>query len=118
LGTGDPPVLRAWERAWNQDEIPPGLLHPSLLDKEAVLVMAGYQDDAIVAGAIANRSATVAGVTNVFLAAGDLDAAWRGSVAALAAHVGHLALLGYERGDELEAAQRYGFTPLGPLRSG
>jgi hypothetical protein len=112
----DPVVLRQWERAWNQDDIPPGMFHPSLLDEDAVMVLAGYRDEAIVAGAIANRSATVAGVTNVFSAVGDLDAAWCGSVAALAAHVGDLPLLGYERGDDLEAARRYGFALLGPLR--
>jgi hypothetical protein len=114
----DPAVLRRWERAWNQYEIPipAGLFHPSLLDEDAVIVMAGYRDEAIVAGAIANRSATVASVTNVFSADGDLDEAWRGSVASVAAHVGDLPLLGYERRDDLEAALRYGFALLGPLR--
>ena len=81
-----------------------------------MIVMAGYRDEAIVAGAIANRSATVTGVTNVFSTVGDLDAAWCGSLAALAALVGDLPLVGYERGDDLEAAQRYGFALLGPLR--
>jgi len=114
----DPAVLRRWERAWNQYDIdiPPGLFDPSLLDEDAVMIMAGYRDEAIVAGAIANRSATVAGLTNVFSAVGDLDAAWCGSVAAVAEHVGDLPLVGYERGDDLEAAQRYGFALLGPLR--
>jgi hypothetical protein len=86
------------------------------LDEDAVIVMAGYRDEAIVAGAIANRSATVASLTNVFSAVGDLDAAWRGSVASVAAQMGDLPLVGYERGDNLEAAQRYGFALLGPLR--
>jgi len=112
----DPAVLRRWERAWDQDDIPLGLFHSSLLDEDAVMVMAGYQDEAIVAGAIAKRSATVASVTNVFSAVGDLDAAWRGSVAAVAAHTGDLPLVGYERGDDLETARRYGFALLGPLR--
>lgn len=112
----DPAVLGRWERAWNQDDIPPWLFHPSLLEEDAVIVMAGYRDEAIVAGAIANRSATVAGVTNVFSTVGDLDAAWCGSLAALAALVGDLPLVGYEREDDLEAAGRYGFAPLGPLR--
>jgi len=114
----DPAVLRRWERAWNQYEIPipAGLFHPSLLDEDAVMIMAGYRDEAIVAGAIANRSATVAGLTNVFSTVGDLDAAWCGSLAALAALVGDLPLVGYERGDDLEAARRYGFALLGSLR--
>ena len=113
-----PAVLRQWERAWNQYdvEIPAGLFHPSLLDEDAVIVMAGYRDEAIVAGAISNRSTTVASVTNVFSAIGDLDAAWRASLAALATLVGALPLVGYERGVDLEVARRYGFAPLGPLR--
>lgn len=112
----DPAVLRRWECAWNQYDIPPGLFHPSLLDEDTVMIMACYRDEAIVAGAIANRSATVAGLTNVFSTDDDLDAAWCGSVAAVAAHLGDLPLLGYERGDDLEAARRYGFALLGPLR--
>jgi hypothetical protein len=114
----DPAVLRRWERAWNQYDfdIPPGLFHPSLLDEDAVTIMAGYRDEAIVAGAIANRGATVASLTNVFSAAGDLDAAWCGSLAAVAALVGDVPLVGYERGHDLEVAQRYGFALLGPLR--
>ena len=68
-----------------------------------------------VAGAIANRGATVASLTNVFSAAGDLDAAWSGSLAAVAALVEDVPLVGYERGDDLEAARRYGFALLGPL---
>jgi hypothetical protein len=85
-------------------DIPPGLIHPSLLDEDAMLLMAGFRDEAIFAGAIANRSATVAGLTNVFSAVGDLDAAWRGSVASVAEHMGVLPLVGYERGGDLEAA--------------
>ena len=112
----DPAVLRRWERAWNQYDIPPRLFHPSLLDEDAVIVMAGYRDEAIVAGAIANRGATVASLTNVFSAVGDLDAAWCGSVAAVAALVGDVPLVGYEREDDLEAARRYGFALLGPLQ--
>jgi hypothetical protein len=112
----DPAVLVRWERAWNRYDIPPGLFHPSLLDEDAVMVMAGYRGEAIVAGAISSRSATVASLTNVFSTVGDLDAAWCGSVAAVAALVGDVPLVGYERGDDLEAAQRYGFALLGPLR--
>jgi hypothetical protein len=112
----DPAVLVRWERAWNQYDIPPGLFHPSLLDEDAVMVMAGYRGEAIVAGAISSRSATVASLTNVFSTVGDLDAAWCGSVAAVAALVGDVPLVGYERGDDLEAAQQYGFALLGPLR--
>jgi hypothetical protein len=55
-------------------------------------------------------------LTNVFSAVGDLDAAWCGSVAAVAALVGDVPLVGYERGDDLEAARRYGFGLLGPLQ--
>jgi hypothetical protein len=112
----DPAVLRRWERAWNRYDLPPGLFHPSLLDEDVVTVMAGYRGEAIVAGAISKRSASVVSVTNVFSAIGDLDAAWRGSVAALAERAGDLPLVGYERGEDLEASRRCGFAVLGPLR--
>jgi len=56
----DPSALRNWERAWNQDDAPPGVFGRALLGNDAVLVTAGYQGRPGRCGAIANRSATVA----------------------------------------------------------
>ncbi len=112
----DADALNAWEHAWNEDDIPPGLFRPALLERDDVLMLAGSTDGAIVAGAIVNRSATVAGVSNVFSVTGNREAAWRGAVAALAHQAWALPLVGYAHGEDLDAAQRAGFEPLGPLR--
>ena len=108
--------LRSWERAWGGDDGLTGIFLPDLLEDDAVLVVAGYRDASIVAGAIASRDADVVGLSNVFSVTGDLDDTWRGALAAIATHVGEAPLVGYERGDDLEAARRCGFTALGPLR--
>lgn len=108
--------LQAWEAAWNEDHISPGLFRPALLERDDVLVLAGSTGDSIVAGAIVNRSATVTGVSNVFSVTGDREAAWRGVVAALAQQRWSLPMVGYANGDDLEAAQHVGFEPLGSLR--
>ncbi len=93
-----------------------GLFLPALLEDDAVLVLAGYRGDSIEAGAIANRSADVVGVSNLFSVGGDPDATWSGAVAGITALFGGLPLVGYERGDDLESAIRCGFSPLDPLR--
>ena len=49
---------------------------PSLFEDETIGVLAGYEGDRIVAGAIANRSSTVIGLSNVFDVAGDLESGW------------------------------------------
>ena len=108
--------LRAWEAAWNRDGIESPLFPPALLDDHAVVIVAGTRDGATLAGAIANRSDTVVGISNVFSVTDDLDAAWRGSVSALAGYAGDLPLVGYAHGANLAAAERCGFARLGPLR--
>ena len=60
-----PDELTAWEQAWSGAE-PVSFFRPSLLDDDAVRVLARFEDGEIVAGAIANRAAGVIGLTNVF----------------------------------------------------
>lgn len=68
------------------------------------------------ASVMANRSATVVGLSNLEVTTMSLDAAWAGAVAAVgAAHPG-LPIVGYERDDDLATARRAGFRTLGPLR--
>jgi hypothetical protein len=59
-------------------------------------------------GAIANRSAHVIGISNVF--GDDLDAAYRGAAGAAQRIFGPLPLVGYD------AEPHAGFAPIGPLR--
>jgi hypothetical protein len=77
-----------------------------------VRVLAARQGGEIVAGAVANRSGSVKGVSNLFAVDGNLDEAWTGLLSALPRrHV-----VGYETGPALAAARRLGFTSTGRLR--
>jgi hypothetical protein len=78
-------------------------------------VLAGYDGDRIVAGAIANRSVNVIGLSNVFGAAGELDSAWAAGAAAAATLWGDLLTVGYDSGDALHAAHNAGFESIGEL---
>jgi hypothetical protein len=113
----DPAVLRRWERAWNQPvrhtsgAVSPFAVGRGRRDRDGGLLGRGDRRRRHREPRRDRLS-----LTNVFSAVGDLDAAWCGSVAAVAAHMGDLPLVGYERADDLEAAGRYGFALLGPLR--
>ncbi|QXV59905.1 hypothetical protein CVV72_24770 [Amycolatopsis sp. TNS106] len=67
------------------------------------------------AGVTANRDGGFAGLSNLYTQ-GDLDDAWRGATSAVAASFPSLPITGYERGEDLDAALRNGYTALGPLR--
>jgi hypothetical protein len=122
-----PDELRAWSAAHGAGD----LFRPALLDDPTVAILAAHADgtiaggtiaeSAIAAGVIANRSAAVVGVSNLFTAAGTGDAwepgdVWAGAVAAITARFPGAPLVGYESGDSLAAAHRAGFTSTGPLR--
>ncbi|KZB82170.1 hypothetical protein AVL48_09550 [Amycolatopsis regifaucium] len=68
-----------------------------------------------VSGVTANRDGDFAGLSNLYTR-GDLGDAWRGATSAVATTFPGLPITGYERGDDLAAALRAGYTALGPLR--
>jgi hypothetical protein len=103
--------LQEWSAAWGDADF----FRPALLDDDRVAVLAAYRDGRIVAGAIANRSATVVGLSNVFDTAGDLEAAWREAAAAAARRWPGLPAVAYDMGPALDAARAAGFTSVGPL---
>ncbi|GAB3451742.1 hypothetical protein [Actinophytocola sediminis] len=111
----DDVALAAWQDAWGADD-EPGPFRRQLLDEPSVLVVAGYRDGRVVAGAVLSSGSTVVGVSNVFAADGDLDAAWPGVLGLAARHHPGLPVVGYEHGDALAAAVRTGFEPIGGLR--
>jgi hypothetical protein len=78
--------------------------------------MAGYRDDEVVAGFIANRSEAVVGVSNLFTTTGKLEAAWSACIATLDAAFPQLPIVGYESGEALAAAHECGFESVGRLR--
>ncbi|MFI6147794.1 hypothetical protein [Streptomyces sp. NPDC051109] len=108
--------LAAWEAAWGGGE-GSGLFHPGLLTPEVAFLAGRAADGRIAAGAAANRTGAVVGLSNVFTADGTPgDEAWAGALAAVAGLWPGLPVVGYESGDDLDTALRHGFTPLGPLR--
>ena len=107
--------LGEWEAAWAG--LPEGkrFFRRALLEDETIRVLARYEGARIVAGAIANRSAAVTGLSNVFDVAGDTDSAWAAGAAVAAGLWGDMPTVGYESGDCLDAAHKAGFESIGDL---
>ncbi|MER6250165.1 hypothetical protein ABT224_02030 [Streptomyces sp. NPDC001584] len=103
--------LAAWEAAFDGGESVEGagLFRPALLG-EGIVFLAGRAGGRIVAGAVASTGGGVVGVSNLF------GAAWAGVLGAVSARWPELDVVGYEHGEDLEAAVRCGFVPIGPLR--
>ncbi|WP_432719681.1 hypothetical protein R0381_000181 [Jeongeupia wiesaeckerbachi] len=108
--------LADWETAWGGAEST-GLFRPALLTEEIAFLAALDASGHIVAGAAANRTGDVVGLSNVFATDGiPADLAWRGSLALIATLWPGQAVVGYESGADLHTAIRHGFRPVGPLR--
>jgi hypothetical protein len=78
--------------------------------------MAAYKEDQIVAGAIANRTAEVVGLSNIFTPEREAEWYWEGLLGMIAVYYPALPIVGYEQGASLQTALHVGFTTLGPLR--
>jgi hypothetical protein len=106
--------LDDWTRAARLE----GIIRADLLAEPAVRIVAGRHSDcvAIVAGAIANATAGVVGVSNVFSTQPDATAVWRDIQGIVAATFPGRPIVGYESGDDLAHAIDGGFSPLHPLR--
>jgi hypothetical protein len=114
---GDADTLRAWALAWDDGEGNADLFRPGLLDDPATFVLAGRSAGGrVAAGAVASRGGEVVGVSNVFATDGGTDAAWPGVLDTVHRLFPALPVVGYEHGDDLAAAVRHGFEPIGPLR--
>jgi hypothetical protein len=88
-----------------------GTFVPELLEDPAIRFLAVRSAGLIVAGAIANLSGPVVGVSNLFG-----QDPWQGLVDAVAACFGHSPLVGYEQAGELEQPLSLGFRTIGRLR--
>jgi hypothetical protein len=114
--------LLAWELAWRGAPAGPAapaqanLFLPALLADPDVLIVAAYYEQRIVAGAIANRTGAVVGLSNVFVPDQGAEALWAGCVGTILDHFPGQALVGYETGQALAYAQGCGFAALQPLR--
>ncbi|HET8913768.1 MAG TPA: hypothetical protein VFN23_20005, partial [Ktedonobacteraceae bacterium] len=112
----DQELLR-WEAAWSQGETAAARLFlPGLLQNEDICILAGYQGGQLVAGAIANRTENVIGISNVFTPAQMAEGSWSGILKQIAARFPGLPLVGYEQDTNLITALNVGFTTLGPLQ--
>lgn len=108
--------LRDWALAWDAGEGHADLFRPGLLDEPDVHVLARRSGGRVVAGAVANRTDDVVGLSNLFTSDGDTDSAWAGALERVQHLYPALAVVGYERGDDLTVALRHGFRSIGPLR--
>ncbi|MEU3499805.1 hypothetical protein ABZ726_03205 [Streptomyces hundungensis] len=113
----DQDALRAWADAWDDGDGNADLFRSDLLDDPDTSVLVGYSPDGqVAAGAVASRSESVVGVSNVFAVEGGADRAWPMVLEAVHQLFPTLPVVGYEHGADLDAAARHGFETLGPLR--
>ena len=92
------------------------MFRAELLDHDSVAVLAAYRGDAVVAGAILNRSAMVVGISNVFVVPGEDLVPWPRCLAFAGELFVDKPVVGYESGASLLQAERNGFQTAGPLR--
>ncbi|HEY6399440.1 MAG TPA: hypothetical protein VIX82_18500 [Solirubrobacteraceae bacterium] len=104
--------LAEWVRA---AELADTIRSELLLDS-SVRILAARGPDGLIAGAAANRTGSVVGVSNVFTTDVAIDEVWAGIADAVATVFPSLSLVGYDRGEHLQAALAGGFIAIGPLR--
>ncbi|MFI9505412.1 hypothetical protein [Nocardia sp. NPDC052566] len=112
----EPGDLADWAVAWDRDRLSDSIFRPELLKDDAVAVLGRWDADRLVAGAVAHRSASVVGVSNLFHSDIGVDDAWTGCLATVARLWPGHPVVGYEQGEDLAAPLRAGFETLGPLR--
>jgi hypothetical protein len=113
------PVDRAGEfDDWTRAAGLEGIIRADLLAEPVIRIFAGRHSDRgpIVAGAIANATGRVVGVSNVFSEQADAKAVWRDLQGIVAMGFPGRPIVGYEHGDDLAHAIESGFSPLQPLR--
>jgi len=118
----DEAQLAQWESAWsrnpanNSSTQQPRLFLPALLADPNVAFIAAYQGREMIAGAIANHTDTVVGLSNLFAPAADSESFWAGCAATAQATFPGYPLVGYESGLDLARAEAVGFEKLQTLR--
>ncbi len=114
--------LEHWEMAWgrgaaNTASNPQSRLFvPGLLAERDIAFLAAYEDEKIVAGAIANRTDEVVGLSNVFVPVADGMLFWDRCIATVQKRFPGLPIVGYERGPDLDVMQAVGFERVQELR--
>src|SRR5262249_30238078 len=109
--------LDAWEAAWSGGaDANERVFQPALLDDEDVALFALGRGDRFAAGAVANRSGDIVGLSNFFARDTDVAALLGKCAAAAISCFPGRALVGYGGADELAALRRFGCDAIGPLR--
>ncbi|MEN0087694.1 MAG: hypothetical protein AAF737_04585 [Pseudomonadota bacterium] len=109
--------LFEWHDAWRRGGSPTDetIFPTACLQDEALTFLARRSAGRIDAGCVANFSDRTIGLSNVFSTSLD-DYVFAKAADAVAAIAGKRPILGYERGDNLHAAEAAGFERLAPLR--
>lgn len=107
--------LERWEAAWSESPQQRPLFRRELLADARITILARSDGRRLRAGAIANRSQSVIGLTNVFDIDGDLESAWRDGASAAQTAWGPMPVVSYDASESLDAAHRAGFETIGNL---
>jgi len=116
------PELAQWEMAWsgspakNPSTQQPRVFLPALLANPELVFIVAYQDQELVAGAIAHHTDDVVGLSNVFVPPDDPMVFWTGCVAMAQERFPDVPMVGYEHGPELTIAREIGFEILQSLK--
>jgi hypothetical protein len=111
-----PDQLARWETAWNggvEGTPEERIFRPALLADPELRILGGIRDGQFVAGAIANRTGPVVGLSNQF---GDSPDSWAGCLTTITTIFPECPIVGYERGTALAIARTLGFVEIGKLR--
>jgi hypothetical protein len=114
VAVGSAAALEDWEAEWAGERTTTPTFPPSLIAHPACRFLAEVRDGVVVAGAALHVSHGVVGISNLFTTSGDVLGTWAAVVAAASAF--GLPLVGWESGDDLDAARQAGFDACGPLR--
>ena len=110
--------LSNWHQAWNGNDstLDQMIFPPKCLNDPNLVFLARMSGTIVEAGCIANLSKDVVGMSNVFSTKSNDSLLYAEALAAVSSVGPHLPVVGYERGNDLDAACRAGFKVIGPLR--
>lgn len=115
VAVADVDELERWEATWGGSPVPRPFFRGELLTDTQVKILARSDGRRLRAGAIATRSRSVIGLTNLFDVEGDIESVWSDGASAAQAVWGRMPVVGYDTGEALDAAHRAGFETIGSL---
>jgi hypothetical protein len=103
--------LARWNAGWDTAAV----LLPDLLKRAHFAILGRFDNSDITAGAVARLGSGTVDLSNVH-PTGDAAVDWEELIDAVAAEFPGRDVVGYERGEDLDAANAAGFESVGPLR--